>query len=148
MTSSSRSRRAWEAPAVTAMSIARTASLSGGGSDNFARYDIIHRPGLSPTAPALDVGALPVPTRDMAQPPGTAWEAPVVTALPICSTAALTGGGSDNFARHDIIYRPGMTPSAPLVDIGAAPVPARSEGKAQMSDQRSWEIPVVTTVSI
>jgi hypothetical protein len=77
------------------------------------------------------------------------WEAPVATILSVRSTAALTGGGSDNFSRYDIIHRPGLSPAAPLVDVGALPVASRTESaKAPETDQRSWQAPVVTTLTI
>jgi hypothetical protein len=61
----------------------------------------------------------------------------------------MTGGGSDNYARYDIIHRPGLSPAAPLVDVGALPIAPRNEtAKGSETDQRSWQAPVVTTLSI
>jgi hypothetical protein len=77
------------------------------------------------------------------------WEAPAATALSVRGTAALSGGGSDNYARYDIIHRPGLTPAAPLVDVGALPVPSRGEAAASReTDARSWQAPLLTTLSI
>jgi hypothetical protein len=87
MSSSCQSKRVWEAPAATVLCIRGTAALTGGGSDNYARYDIIHRPGVSPAAPLVDVGALPIAARNAtAKAPETeeqSWQAPAVTALAI-----------------------------------------------------------------
>jgi hypothetical protein len=76
-----------------------------------------------------------------------AWEAPVATALSIRATANMTGGGPDTFLRQDISHRHGLAPTAPMVDVGALPVPARESIKAE-SSQQTWEAPAVTTVSL
>lgn len=77
------------------------------------------------------------------------WEPPVATALSIRGTAGLTGAGSDNFARQDIFHRPGIFPTAQMTDVGALPIPVRTEtAKGSEADLRTWEAPVVTTVSL
>jgi hypothetical protein len=69
--------------------------------------------------------------------------------LCIRGTAALTGGGSDNYARYDIIHRPGVSPAAPLVDVGALPIALRNDtARAVETDHRSWQAPVVTALAI
>ncbi len=80
-------KRAWETPVAIALSIRSTASGAGPGPDNFLRTDMFNRPGIAPTAPLADVGALPVPALTVTAKLGDAdhrtWEGPVVTTLVI-----------------------------------------------------------------
>ncbi len=77
-----------------------------------------------------------------------AWEAPVATALSICATANMTGGGPDTFLRQDISHRPGLAPTAPMADVGALAIPAHNATAKSEQDQRTWETPAVTSVSL
>jgi hypothetical protein len=77
------------------------------------------------------------------------WEAPVATALSIRSTANLTGYGPDNYLRGDNLGGPRIDRTAPLADVGALPVPSRSESvKAPAADQRNWDAPAVAALSL
>jgi hypothetical protein len=75
----SNNTRAWEAPVATALSIRSTASLSGGGPDNFLRGDNYGRP-QSPAAPAVQITPA-VPRAETPSQDQQGWEAPVVTTL-------------------------------------------------------------------
>ncbi len=76
-------KRAWEAPVAIRLPIRSTAGTIGSGADNFMRVDPYHRPGVAPTAPLADVGAVPVRPRPEAATTADAdqhaWESPTVT---------------------------------------------------------------------
>jgi hypothetical protein len=74
------------------------------------------------------------------------WEAPVAIALSIRSTASLVGFGPDNFQKGDNLGRPGVDRTAPLADVGALPIPSRSE--SVKADERTWDAPAVTTLPL
>ena len=85
--STSSHKRAWEAPVATVLSIRSTANLMGYGPDTFMKGDNLGRNGVDPTAPLVDGGALPNPSRSVAvKAPGAdqrTWDAPAVTTLAI-----------------------------------------------------------------
>ncbi len=77
-----------------------------------------------------------------------AWETPVATVLSIRSTANLVGFGGDTFMKGDNLGRNAVTPTAPLADVGARPIPAPSDARATGAEERTWDAPVVTTLTI
>ena len=66
------------------LSIRSTAGTAGPGTDYFMRLGF-YGPGVAPTAPLADVGALPVPseTAKAGETDQQTWEGPAITALVI-----------------------------------------------------------------
>jgi hypothetical protein len=75
------------------------------------------------------------------------WDRPLVINLSVRKTAATVGPGADTFLKMDVYGRPGLTPTAPLVDVGARPMPVQAMTSVE-PDRREWQTPLMSTLSV